>query len=183
MAIKHEITAFIKEKLKQNTPKSQIEYQLSRKYQKQDYENILNDFPEQNFKEKYTLLNWILIGSLSLLTVFKIITILQTRSEFGTTALISFIIIGIILPIILIVYLASFRASGFLLTTALTVISIANNLENNVKALSSVENSIDIGLIVLQVILMGVCIILPIYVWRKAFPNYKFMSAFSKKNN
>src|SRR3989338_8339059 len=104
MSNKKEIVGFIKEQIKQNTPKSQIENELSSKYEPKEYEKILKDFPEPSLKEKYKLLNNIIIGCIVFVTLLKLLAIIRIASEFGIIAILGFLALGLLIPVFLIVY-------------------------------------------------------------------------------
>ncbi|OGZ73062.1 MAG: hypothetical protein A2908_01925 [Candidatus Staskawiczbacteria bacterium RIFCSPLOWO2_01_FULL_38_12b] len=169
MSNKKEIVGFIKEQIKQNTPKSQIENELSSKYERKEYEKILKDFPEPSLKEKYKLLNNTLIACVSIMTLFKLLTIVEIGSEFGVIAVLIFLVIGLLIPIYLVIYLLQYRRGAYIITIALTVLSLRNFFDG-VDEIFTSGNWLYIGIFFFGLILVILLILIPAILLKKLWP-------------
>ena len=169
MSNKKEIIKLIKERIQQNTPKLQIESELSSKYEPKEYEKILKDFPEPSLKEKYKLLNNIIIGCIVFVTLLKLLAIIRIASEFGIIAILGFLALGLLIPVFLIVYLLQYRKNAYLITIVLTVMSLSNIFDGVDKIFAS-GKGIGIGLFFFQLIIVILLISLPIILLKKLFP-------------
>jgi len=128
MSNKKEIIKVIKERIKSNIPKIEIEKELSIKYKTEEFIKILADFPEPELIQKYKAQNTVLIIFIVIATLLKFISIVAM--EPGTVPISFLLLISLIIPIILIVGLLSFRKNSYGLTAAVCIFSLLPFLKN-----------------------------------------------------
>ena len=128
MSNKKEIVKVIKERIKSNIPKIEIEKELVSKYKTEEFIKILADFPEPELRKKYKTHNIVLIIFVVIATLLKLISIVVM--EPGTVPISFLLLISIIIPTILIVGLLSFRKNSYGLTAAVSIFSLLPFLKN-----------------------------------------------------
>lgn len=175
MSNKKEIIQFIKDKIKQNTPKAQIQTELSSKYEVKEYEKILKDFPEPELKERYKVLNGLLITFTVIITLIKVLSILSLGAEFGAIGVSAFLVIGLFINVAIIIYLLSYRASAYLLAFTFTVLSISKVFEGGDIVFSSGSLFV-IGIYLINIIGVLSILILSIILFKKVHPDYRLFS-------
>jgi ABC-type multidrug transport system fused ATPase/permease subunit len=161
MSNKTEITQFIKERINQNISKSQIETELSSKYQNTEYEKILKDFPEPALKEKYKNFNRALIVFIAVTFLIRLINLIKMAtggmvSELGIAVTLGVSIMILSLPVVAIYLVSSYSRRGYIFTTLFYLYA----LQDAYKSMTSVIN-----LFVPLIIVM-----LSVFLYRKIFP-------------
>ncbi|BFT94141.1 MAG: hypothetical protein MNSN_03900 [Minisyncoccus archaeiphilus] len=170
-----EINNLINEKIKLGLTKGELEAELSSKYGKEEYRDILFDFPEKDLREKYRKHNRIIIWILVILTCFKALAYLTILPDINPIIGIILMVVGIIIPIWIIKYLTSFRASAYMLALGMGILSTTNIFEGALEILKS-GDPIIISLYFFQVILLFLVIGMSYHLFRKIHPTHSLFS-------
>ncbi len=175
MSNKDQITRFIKEKIREKVSKTQIETELASKYEEKEYRKILRDFPEPALKEKYKITNGVLVACIIIITLFKLLSILEIGFSLGVIPILLLCLIGLVIPTILVVYLFSCRASIYIVTTFLLLSGFVRSFRGTEELFASAD-VISISIFALKKFIGLLAICLSIFLWKKIYPNYKFFS-------
>lgn len=133
--MKKEIKIFIEEKLKQNVSKSEIEKELSQKYQPEEYK-WLSDYAEPEMMKKYKILNWFLIFLLTILLLLKIFNLLFWFMESDIFKIISNLI-WFILIFYIIRWLYFFKSSSYQILfwlASLATLTLSNDINELINS-------------------------------------------------
>lgn len=161
MSNKKEIVKIIKEKIKLNIPKVEIEKELSIKYKAEEYK-ILADFPESELKQKYKKYNTVLIVCLVLIMLFRLLGVLDLNSDFGGGVMMLFIVLALGIPAYLINGLRFYRKSFYGIITILSIASLGSFLKT--------PENFQYIYYTLEFIIVLVTTIISIFLFRKIYP-------------
>ena len=176
MSKKREILKMVKEKLKQEIPKSDIELELSSKYQKKEYRKILKDFPEPVLKKKYQKFHNALMVFLVLELIGKIFAVTSINQGSSTNQILFWLVFSSIIPILLIINTSTYRASAYLLNIIYITYSLISYYGGNPALRQTLPLSGNIFETILFFLISSIDfipLILSIYLWYKMYPFVK----------
>lgn len=162
MSNKKEIIKIIKEKIKLNIPKVEIEKELVSKYKVEEFIKILADFPEPELKQKYKKHNTALIICLVLIMLFRLADVFDLSLDFGGGAMILFIVLVFGIPAYLINGLRFYRKSFYGIIIILSIASLGSFLRAP-ENFQYIYNT-------LEFIIVLVTTIISIFLFRKIYP-------------
>ena len=169
-----EIHKHIKERLRQDISKSQIEQELASKYIGTDYKSMLKGYAEPKLMRKYKTLNNILIGCVVILALAKLLMMYALALPWGISPMffIIFILAASILPVFLIILLRSYQATGYFITAALILSSLLQSSEEIYDVLST-GSLFEVNWLIGQMVLSFLAIGLSIFLYKRIHPNFK----------
>ena len=136
---------------------------------------ILKDFPEASLADQYKTYNNVIIACIAILIPFRLLSMLGFG--FGVKGTLLAMAFSLVIPVALIWYLTSFRASAYLVTIILSINGLAKSIPGSLEAFKSADMILS-SVLVFNLLLMAIVIFMSIFVWKKVHPNYKL---FSKK--
>jgi len=163
-----EIVKVIEWKLKTGISKADIEKDLSLKYKWWEYKDIIANYPDADKKEKYKIINYILIFIIWLVALLKIPIILSLTANMNIFVTIIIFAVWLFIPYIIIKELLWFKHTWYYYVLMLNILGLWNFLIGDLQIVQNWLNLYSI-LFIFDLFISIFLIITSFYLIRKIY--------------